>query len=392
MNVSPPTGHESTREEVYELADAPLCDGLTDNEVQRLERLLCADAEARRHYVSFMHLSAKLCRCNSANTTQPRGPGTGGEVPGGGRAGVAHTTADDDSPAEIIAAGSARPPSPSPFILHPFAWLVGSAVCSYTLAALLLGAGLLAAWAWKAPDRGRRDLAGQLLSPEPAAGQSPQPAGVGRVIALNNCRWADPASAAADGDPVPLGRRYALASGWLQIRYHTGAVVVIYGPAAYQAASATSGFLSQGKAGVWVYETEVQGGIRGEWGRFRVNPNFFAIRTPKAVLYDICGNFSVAVNQLGRTNTRLIEGRIMAVYPRNALAGHTISSIPKAWYFVDRDNPRGFAVIYRNDPKPWGLWPFDDRRFGWSDGTLDLQQWQVQQRNPNARPKPPAPN
>ena len=72
MNVSPPTGHEFTREEVYELADALLCDGLTDDEVQRLERLLCADAEARRHYVSFMHLSAKLCRCNSANTTHGR--------------------------------------------------------------------------------------------------------------------------------------------------------------------------------------------------------------------------------------------------------------------------------------------------------------------------------
>ena len=139
--------------------------------------------------------------------------------------------------------------------------------------------------------------------------------------------------------------------------------------------------------------TEVKGRVRGgEWGRFRVSPNVFAIHTPRAVFTASAGISDVAVNPLGATNTRLVNGRIMAVYPRNRLAGHTISSIPRAWYFVNRDNPRGFTIIYRNDPIPWGLWSSDNRCFGCSDGTLDLRQWQTKGRGPTAKPMPAVPN
>ena len=269
----------------------------------------------------------------------------------------------------------------------------GGVLVAYAGFLLLIVAGLWAAWAWNGAGVGQV-AAGKAAAapdlPRAAVPAEPGASGVARVTGLTDCRWANPATAAADGDPVPLGRQYALASGWLQIRYHTGAVVVIYGPAIYRADSATSGHLSQGKAGVWVYENATQG--RGEWGSAQVSPYFFAIHTPRAVFYDICGNFRVAVGRSGGTNTRLVDGRIMAVYPRDGLGGHTISSIPRAWYFVDRDNPRGFTIIYRNDPMPWGLWSSDDRCFGCSDGTLDLQQWQTKGRGPNAKPKPPVPN
>ena len=101
---------------------------------------LCADAEARRHYVSFMHLSAKLCRWNSANTAQAGDLGMREEVTGGGQAGVGRPTVNDDFPAEITAAGNAGPPHPAPSaLLHGFSF-VNSAILSYAAFGLIMGA------------------------------------------------------------------------------------------------------------------------------------------------------------------------------------------------------------------------------------------------------------
>ena len=391
MNVSPPAGHDFTRGEVYELADALLCDGLSDDKVQRLEKLLCADAEARRHYVSFMHLSAKLCRWNSANTAQAGDGGVRKEVTGGGQAGVGCATVNDDFPAEITAAGDAGIPYPSPSVLlHGFSF-VNSAILSYAAVGLIMGAAVLATWTWGGGGRSLR-VANDAHQVAPAATEPSGPI-VGRITAMLDCRWANPAGTAAVGDLVPLGRRYDLASGWLQIRYHTGAVVAIYGPAAYQANSVASGFLFKGTARVWVYGTTVGGGLGTQWQRTEVSPNVFAIHTSNAALFDIQGNFSVTIDPSGATHTRLIDSptRIMAVYAPNGLRRDTICSTLKGWYFVD-DNPRGFTVVYRNDPKPWGLWSSGDGRFGWSEGTLDLEQWRARQCARNAKPESPVPN
>ena len=53
------------------------------------------------------------------------------------------------SESEIIAS---FPLSPSPFSLSPFHSFVGGPLFSYLTAALILGLGLLVAWAWKLPD------------------------------------------------------------------------------------------------------------------------------------------------------------------------------------------------------------------------------------------------
>ena len=50
-----------------------------------------------------------------------------------------------------------------------------------------------------------------------------------------DCRWAD---TAFDSPGVPLGRKYELASGLMEIVYDTGAKVILQGPVTYEVESA----------------------------------------------------------------------------------------------------------------------------------------------------------
>ena len=63
------------------------------------------------------------------------------------------------------------------------------------------------------------------------------------------------------GAAVPLGGKYALASGLMEISYNTGAKVILQGPCTYEVDSARGGFLSLGKL------TAQSGERRGEGGR-----------------------------------------------------------------------------------------------------------------------------
>ena len=62
----PLSDSDRKREEVYELADALLGDALTAEQARRLDEFVCNDLDARRHYVRFMHQSAKLCQWSIA--------------------------------------------------------------------------------------------------------------------------------------------------------------------------------------------------------------------------------------------------------------------------------------------------------------------------------------
>ena len=67
---------------------------------------------------------------------------------------------------------------------------------------------------------------------------------VGWVTGMVDCKWA---GAALDSRAVPLGRKYELASGLMEISYDTGAKVILQGPVRYEVDSAAGGFLSVGK-------------------------------------------------------------------------------------------------------------------------------------------------
>ena len=59
-----------------------------------------------------------------------------------------------------------------------------------------------------------------------------------------DCKWA---GTAFDSPVVPLGRKYELASGLMEITYDTGAKVILQGPVTYEVESKNGGFLPVGK-------------------------------------------------------------------------------------------------------------------------------------------------
>ncbi len=123
----------------------------------------------------------------------------------------------------------------------PFSYLVGSVIFAAALWVTL----------WITVSTPGQYFAGPaspsstgILPVEPSDADQPPP--VGRITGTVDCRWAD-SSTARMGVAVPLGGKYALASGLMEMCYNTGAKVILEGPCAYEVDSPAGGFLSLGK-------------------------------------------------------------------------------------------------------------------------------------------------
>jgi hypothetical protein len=125
---------------------------------------------------------------------------------------------------------------------------------------------------------------------------------VGRITGMVDCQWVDDATAAISGAHVPLGRKYALTSGLMEITYDTGAKVILQGRVIYEAESKNGGFLSIGK---------LTGRVEVETAKG------FSVRTPAAVVTDLGTEFGVEVDKRGVTTSHVYRG-IVKVQPISA--------------------------------------------------------------------------
>ena len=185
------------------------------------------------------------------------------------------------------------------------------------MASLLLGAMIVAGWAWQAP-------AGRTVSEgawrwEPAGAQR-SPDIIGKITRASACRWHDPKSAAVDGEAVRAGRAFVLVEGSVEITYNTGTRVVLQGPAVYLAASHNGGFLRLGTLTARVTDRK---SLEAEADKY---PNasarrhaLFAVCTPTAEATDNNTErsvFSVAVDATGAAFARVFQGKIVFHVPR----------------------------------------------------------------------------
>ena len=116
---------------------------------------------------------------------------------------------------------------------YPF----GSFVFSYAAAVVIVGIGLLIGWAYQVsiPRPDQRESVHVALPPSrPTSDPSPKLVFVGRVTDMVECQWADPKTGTVNYAYVPLGRKYALASGLMEITYDTGVKVILQGPCTYR--------------------------------------------------------------------------------------------------------------------------------------------------------------
>ena len=94
----------------------------------------------------------------------------------------------------------------------------------------------------------------------------PPPLFVGRITGMVDCDFSDPSTLTFSGAYVPLGRKYALSSGLMEITYDTGAKVILQGPCTYEVTSSAAGHLSIGKLTARVEKSRsTRYGVRKEW-------------------------------------------------------------------------------------------------------------------------------
>ncbi len=211
-----------------------------------------------------------------------------------------------------------EPPLPSLSTTHyplPTSDFVGSWAFSCMVSAVIMGVMLLVFWAMKVTHHQHIAEAPSQSAPSDAM---PEMVFVGRITGMVDVKWSDdprflpPLSSRAY---VPLGRKYILDSGLLEITYDSGAKVILQGPCSYEVESTAGGYLALGKLTARV-EKE-----RSEARDQKSDPSplsplpspLFSVRTPTAVVTDLGTEFGVEVGHDGITETQVFVGEVAVV-------------------------------------------------------------------------------
>ncbi len=306
---------------------ASLCDEtISTEEMQRLDRLILADAEARRQYLEYLDLHARL----SYSFHRSAEPGNEGRGMADSPAFDVFVVADNFSVGAAVELPhrhdpEPRIPSPEPLV-PPFPALsplpsslspdfVGGPVFSYLTAAVIMGIGALGLWAYKITHHQHIAEAPSKSVPSDAR---PEMVFVGRITGMVDVKWSD------DKDFLPplgyayvsIGRKYKLDSGLMQITYDSGAKVILEGPCTYEVESHAGGYLSLGKltarveSGEWRVESEENATNQKSSQLSTLHSPLFSVRTPTAVITDLGTEFGVEVSKEGTTTSRVFRGSV----------------------------------------------------------------------------------
>ncbi len=319
---------------------AALCDGAIDRpSFARLERLLDSDPEARQWYIAYLDLHGELCWNHLADASRGLGtsvPGELGSAEGSRIQEVSKSEIPDQQVSIPESAASAAEPLMPPIVIDtggpfpaPFSSLgssLGGWLFSYAAATVITGMAILGAWVYKVSHD--YHPAG---APSPMIAEcqpDPKPADVGRITGVADCRWSNPDAAPPyPSAAVPLGHKYDLLSGLMEISYTTGAKVILQGPCSYEVDSAAGGFLALGKLTARVEKLSAISDQLSEIPNLKSqipNPKF-VVRTPTAVVTDLGTEFGVEVDRSGGSRTRVFRGKV-EVRPAGGLG----TSVPSA--------------------------------------------------------------
>ena len=204
------------KNDLIDLAFA-VCDGTaTDEQIRAIEAIVSRDPAARLLYLQCLELHFEMQRGPA------EGESDGNEVQiGAGDSGfdvrdLEHSAgAAVELPLQLVLRDASPESAPSYYPFSPA--FVGSPLFSYIAATLIMGMLLLGAWAYKISNS-HQDYA-QKPAPRSPGADRQELVFVGHVTGMKNCRWADPDTQAYLGSSVPLGRKYALASGLMEISY-----------------------------------------------------------------------------------------------------------------------------------------------------------------------------
>ncbi len=374
----------------------PLLIGLTDDQLDgeqraRLVDLLRNDPAMRTYYLQYMLTDAMLrlehgtreLTCEEGSGVRDQGSGVS-SLPspasgrGAGGEGGLQRNRDNDLqsipnppiPISIILDPAPFAPVSSPlYVTHPFLF-------SNLFALAVLCLGIFGAWMYQIDIPGPIARHDRLPASSHTASTAKTAEYIGQITGISNTTtWQDESTSTVSGARVPLGRRYALASGLLEITYDSGAKVVLQGPATYKVETRDGGFLSGGKlmarlekkgsevrgrgsekevSGQWSVASKEGSGVRGQGsekvasdheavasGQWLVasetNPEIpksqipnsssspapcpqspvpsFTVRTPSATVTDLGTEFGVYVQDASTCNVHVFEGKVQVAVP-----------------------------------------------------------------------------
>ena len=289
----------------WPLLDAACADELTENQAAALQSHLESNPAARRVFIEHIRLRTNIRQWRKGERSREAGLS---------RIQAEFSVEGHPDSVDWRAQGrgrSAVPPLFSPLSTPGPSAFIGGPVFSYMVATLILGVMLLGAWAYTITHYQ------QVVVNDPLGGPSsygPEMVFVGRVTGMKGCRWSDPDTITYPGSSVPLGRRYALSAGLMEITYETGAKVILEGPCTYKVESRAGGYLTMGKLTARV---EKRSEVRGQNPRPKTQDlrpqseiSKFSVRTPTAIVTDLGTEFGVEVNNNGDTTSYVFVGTV----------------------------------------------------------------------------------
>jgi hypothetical protein len=278
------------------LVETVCCGELNTEEGAELEALLC-DQRACRWYRDFCLLEAELrfiTRAGRADNAAHQRIFRNAQIIG------SPDTCASNPAAVSVPTISCSPTAlpPSTFSSGSFGYFSSDWSVSYLIATVVCG---IAALVGSLIYVSRYEQVADNRASRPAEHQPealPKVESVGRITGMVDCKWANASIDAIKGDYVPLGRKYDISSGLMEITYDTGAKVILQGPVTYRVESRNSSFLSIGKATGKMEVEQAKG---------------FVIRTPTAVITDLGTEFGVEVAREGTTDMHVFTGSVKIV-------------------------------------------------------------------------------
>jgi hypothetical protein len=361
-------------DEILALAGAMRDGALDARRAARLKELLAADPSARQVFARSIFLQAMLelelgaSRRGSAMPSQCESRSVKAEELGLGVGdwglGAGDRTSQISTPSAIRRPKSSALQQSAPtlpvIVISPVepprvSWFSpGSFLFFYMMSAIILGVAMLGAWAYKISPADPDALAAIISRNNQnrdasrfAAAATSALKQVGSVTGVADVRWADQRTETIPGAAVFRGRKYALASGLLEITYDCGAKVILQGPCEYTVESPRGGFLAVGKlvarVGAGNGGLEAGANLLSPFGRkaggegiqshsqsaltltlsqrergqnFSPTPHtplptpLFSVRTPTAVVEDLGTEFGVMVGLDGNTVSHVFQGHV----------------------------------------------------------------------------------
>jgi hypothetical protein len=130
---------------------------------------------------------------------------------------------------------------------------------------------------------------------------------VARITGLHEVRWQSKHGGWRHWDALPTGALLDLAAGLVEVTYHTGARIVIEGPAVFQASGPKAGQLVRGRITARTEHEERSESI--DPAAEDLVP-LFTVRTPRRLVHDLGTEFGVEVADSGNANVHVFEGLV----------------------------------------------------------------------------------